>query len=63
MRIRDELLDGIIEVKYVPTEENPADMFTKCLTKGQFQKLRYRIGMKSRAWASAAQSSKLDLSS
>lgn len=46
MRIKDVVRDGTIEVKYVPTVENPADMFTKCLTKGQFKKLRSRIGMK-----------------
>ena len=34
---------GLVEVAHVPTDENPADLFTKILTKQPFEKHRKRI--------------------
>ena len=38
-RIREFILDGTVEVCYVPTTENPADVFTKCVTGSVFKYL------------------------
>ena len=37
---------GDFTIKYVPTEDNIADMFTKALGPQRFEKLRERLGMK-----------------
>ena len=38
-RIREFILDGTVEICYVPTSENPADIFTKCVTGSIFKYL------------------------
>ena len=34
---------GIVTVKYVPTDDNTADLFTKVLTRQPFEKHRRRV--------------------
>lgn len=43
--IRSKVQDGMIEIKYVPTADQLADIFTKGLTKEKFQYLRTQIGV------------------
>ena len=43
--IKDELEQGKINIKYVSSKEQLADLFMKALSKCQFQKLRKQIGM------------------
>jgi hypothetical protein len=38
-RIREFILDGTVEICYVPTSENPADIFTKCVSSSIFKYL------------------------
>jgi hypothetical protein len=43
--IRSVSAEGLIELKYVPTDDNPADMFTKALARSKLQHLTPLIGM------------------
>jgi hypothetical protein len=43
--IRDHVLCKDVCLVYVPTEEQRADIFTKPLSKDQFNKLREAVGM------------------
>ena len=43
--VREALQDGAIDLHYCPTTEMVADMLTKPLSKGQFEKLRLAMGM------------------
>jgi hypothetical protein len=43
--LRDYVEDGDLEVIYVPTKDNLADLFTKALARPQHQKLTYNIGV------------------
>lgn len=43
--IREAVQDGTIDLHYCPTSEMIADMLTKPLSKGQFEKLRLAMGM------------------
>jgi len=38
-RIREFILDGTVDFVYIPTAENPADIFTKTVTTGVFKTL------------------------
>ena len=38
-RIREFILDGTVEIFYVPSADNPADIFTKSVTVGVFKRL------------------------
>ena len=40
---RDCVEDGTIELVFVPTHKNPADIFTKVLPKDAFERLRNRL--------------------
>ena len=44
--IREAVEDAKINVKYVPTEENPADIFTKPLAKVKFQRFVRLLGLR-----------------
>ena len=44
-RVRGEVERGAIDARYVPTQDNPADMFTKSLPKVSFVKFREKIGL------------------
>jgi hypothetical protein len=39
--IRSEIQVGIISLKYVPTEDNIADVFTKPASKGKLEKFKH----------------------
>ena len=43
--IREQVGNGTIELKYCPTNEMLADMFTKGLSREQFSKLRSQAGI------------------
>ncbi|WMV56755.1 hypothetical protein MTR67_050140 [Solanum verrucosum] len=43
--IREKIVQGIICTKYIPTQEQPADMLTKGLTKVQHQVLSSKLGV------------------
>jgi hypothetical protein len=43
--IREKIADGTITIKYVPTTEQLADIFTKPLAKIAFTRLRDMLGM------------------
>ena len=43
--VREAVADGLVDVKYMSTEEMPADMFTKPLTRQRFQKLFPQLGL------------------
>lgn len=43
--IKDEVEQGRIEIEYIPSKEQLADIFTKPLSKSQFQILREQIGL------------------
>ena len=45
-RIKDRVQSSQITLEYVPSSEQLADMFTKSLTKENFQKLRDLIGIR-----------------
>ncbi|KAG3082433.1 hypothetical protein PI124_g20457 [Phytophthora idaei] len=44
-KIRDIVERGVLEVKYCPSEDNIADIFTKPLGSQQFCKLRERLNV------------------
>lgn len=44
--IKDIVAKGLIELKYVPSSENVADMFTKPLPKDKFEYFRNRLNVK-----------------
>ncbi|KAI4370496.1 hypothetical protein MLD38_018846 [Melastoma candidum] len=43
--IREKVLDGIIDMVDVRSEDNTADIFTKPLLKGPFEDLRSNLGL------------------
>ena len=45
--IREAVENGSIEIMYVPTEENLADVFTKALPRVRFEYLAKRLGLRS----------------
>ena len=44
--IREAVEDGKIVVKYVPTDDNVLDVFTKALPKPKFQKMVELLGLR-----------------
>ena len=44
--IREAVEDGKITVKYIPTDENVSDIFTKALPKPKFQRLVELLGLR-----------------
>ena len=38
-RIREFIIDGTVEIHYVSTLDNPADIFTKCVSGNVFKRL------------------------
>ena len=44
--IREAVEDGKIKVKYIPTDDNVSDIFTKALPKPKFQRLVELLGMR-----------------
>ena len=44
-RVRGEVQRGAIDARFVSTQDNPADMFTKNLPKASFVKFREMIGV------------------
>ena len=44
--IQDVVEQGEIELFFVPTEENPADMFTKNLARDKFLSCRGQLGLR-----------------
>ena len=51
--IREAVEDGKIAVKYVPTDDNISDIFTKALPKPKFQKMVEMLGLKKVSEAAA----------
>ena len=43
--VREKVLDGIIDMIAVRSEDNIADIFTKSLPKGPFEDLRSKLGL------------------
>ena len=44
--VREAVEDGKITLKYIPTDENPADIFTKPLAKAKFRRFTELLGLK-----------------
>ena len=44
--IREAVEDGRIQVEYIPTDQNPADIFTKPLSKTKFRGFVAGLGLK-----------------
>lgn len=47
--IRERVLEGEIQLKYIDTNSNPADMLTKALPRPKFELHRHFIGVRSKA--------------
>ena len=43
--VREKVENGIVDIIYVPTDDNIADVFTKALPKPKHQKFRENLGM------------------
>ncbi len=43
--IREAVQEGVVKIDYCPTEEMIADLLTKPLVKGQFEKFRAALGL------------------
>ena len=43
--IREYIKEGHIKLYYIPSDENPADMFTKVLGRVKFEKFRNMLGI------------------
>ena len=43
--VRDAVLDGVITMVHIRTTEQPADLLTKALSRGPFQKLSSKLGI------------------
>ena len=43
--IRDKVQKGAIQLQYIPTDEQLADIFTKPLEKGKFVPFRDKLGV------------------
>jgi len=43
--IREKVLQGEIEMKYIKTEDQPADIFTKSLNTNKYEDFRQQLGM------------------
>ena len=44
--IREAVGDGKIKVNYIPTDENPSDIFTKPLAKTKFRRFAEMLGVR-----------------
>jgi hypothetical protein len=44
--IRESVGDGKIQVNYIPTDENPSDIFTKPLAKAKFRRFSEMLGLR-----------------
>lgn len=42
---RDKIIEGLLEVHYMPTGQQLADIFTKVIPSSQFQQLTSKLGM------------------
>ena len=42
---REAIEDGKLSVVYIPTDDNPADIFTKLLAKGKFRQFTELLGL------------------
>ncbi|KXJ74890.1 hypothetical protein RP20_CCG012496 [Aedes albopictus] len=43
--IREKIQDGVFKIIYKPTSEQVADIFTKGLARGSFERLRNKLGL------------------
>ena len=43
--IRDHVLNNVVELEFVPTEDQLADIFTKPLSQDRFEKIRGELGL------------------
>jgi len=43
--VREQVLKGTLQIKYCSTKNMLADLFTKPLTRGQFELLRFKLGI------------------
>ena len=46
LRMRDDIENHHLDIAYIPTAENTADIFTKALPTPQFRKLREKLGVR-----------------
>ena len=47
--LHDQVLHGVFELQYLPTEDNAADMLTKALAKPKVEKFRSIMGLVDRS--------------
>ena len=50
--IRDLVEDKVIQLEYIPTERQLADIFTKALDTARFESLRSSLGLCTSEWTS-----------
>jgi hypothetical protein len=43
--LRELITDGRVKTKYIPSDQNVADMFTKALPRARFQQLRHALNV------------------